>query len=542
MLTTTSGMLLLFARTAVVSGSEAQEHIIDSNKDECAKIRMSRKTLEQIRKVPIRYDPTRRSGYVSTHYEYYPVETDTEVVQTALNEWMSLLQRKQSSGGKDEIGWNCFVQDVEVGVVHAKEKLETQFDKPAVWRREEEEGEQSKYLNLLFVREIHQNLYEWQEASATDLSQKGQFKQFRFTRIQYVNIDGIGFMFENIGEKRLEDISGIYAEERRKVELSVVRYPIIPRPRQDSSIAIQRDRMEAINIRAAVAQESTRWQAVINKRLRDERAVAESRIEVFERHVQGWTQGLRQKTEEWAQGLLQAERERDESQKRQFAQEKKSLEDSNDQFQSEIMSLRSRITVTQQQLDSERVRHTEQLNERDEDVQQEASKRQQAEFDADQRIHQREEEIDHWIMMSMFIGGGVLTVLGLTIFVAVQRGYNEMSDDMEYELNAQLKRVKEPHPLVPEYPSAHANRLGVHEHPAVRDVFGMKEPWDVTPGEGFHVSRITKGGRTPRTTRGEGVDEPAGVSGVPVNEGQSECDVVEDQQEQMAEFAENFDI
>ena len=94
------------------------------------------------------------------------------------------------------------------------------------------------------------------------------------------------------------------------------------------------------------------------------------------------------------------------------------------------------------------------------------------------------------------------------IFFAVWRwrANKSASEDMECELNAQLKRVKEPHPLVPEYPSAHANRLGVHEHPALRDVFGMKEPWDVTPGEGFHVRRITKGGRAPVRTRA-GTDE-----------------------------------
>ena len=76
---------------------------------------------------------------------------------------------------------------------------------------------------------------------------------------------------------------------------------------------------------------------------------------------------------------------------------------------------------------------------------------------------------------------------------------------MEGELIAQSQMFKEPHALVPVVPSAHAGRLGVHENPAVRDVFGMPKHWDVTPGEGFHVARVTGGAMTtpgtPGTTR-----------------------------------------
>ena len=193
--------------------------------------------------------------------------------------------------------------------------------------------------------------------------------------------------------------------------------------------------------------------------------------------------------------------------------------------------LEARNAETRRELDLERSlhdAHDAQLEEQ-----------QQAAVEAEQRLREKEEGIDHWIMISMFIGGGILVVIGFTIFQLARRTYNEMYDDMEYELNEQLKRVKEPHPLVPAYPSAHANRLGVHEHPAVRDVFGMKEPWDVTPGEGFHVSRITSGGDTPGTSRGEVDDE---TTGVPVMEGMSEGDVMEHDKEQMAESAENFDI
>ena len=77
--------------------------------------------------------------------------------------------------------------------------------------------------------------------------------------------------------------------------------------------------------------------------------------------------------------------------------------------------------------------------------------------------------------------------------------------------------MKQPHEPVPVIPSVHANRLGVHEHPAVRDVFGMKEPWNVTPGEGFHVARITEGQVTTPGTMGyrvesrEGIEEPSEI-------------------------------
>ena len=111
------------------------------------------------------------------------------------------------------------------------------------------------------------------------------------------------------------------------------------------------------------------------------------------------------------------------------------------------------------------------------------------------KLQQKETEIDYWIIMLLLIGGGILAVIGLTIFVLAWKSYKQMSEDMMYQLDVQseIMRPYEPMPVVP---SAHANRLGVHEHPAVRDVFGMKEPWGVTPGEGIHVARITGGKKT----------------------------------------------
>ena len=140
-----------------------------------------------------------------------------------------------------------------------------------------------------------------------------------------------------------------------------------------------------------------------------------------------------------------------------------------------------------------------------EDLERELNREQQEVIQWKEKLREKESEIDYWIILALLIGGGIFAVIGLTIFVLARRSYKQMSDDMMYELNLQsdILRPYEPMPVIP---SGHANRLGVHEHPAVRDVFGMKEPWDVTAGEGFHVSRITGGNVTTRGTTRESTD------------------------------------
>ena len=110
--------------------------------------------------------------------------------------------------------------------------------------------------------------------------------------------------------------------------------------------------------------------------------------------------------------------------------------------------------------------------------------------------------------------GAFMLVIGYFVVALKWKANKEMSEEMREELTAQRERILTPHELVPVVPSVHANRLGVHEHPAVRDVFGMKEPWDVTPGEGFHVAYITAGYETTRGMTAEGTDE--GADPVPV--------------------------
>ena len=114
---------------------------------------------------------------------------------------------------------------------------------------------------------------------------------------------------------------------------------------------------------------------------------------------------------------------------------------------------------------------------------------------------ERKENDTMWGIASCSFGA-VLLVIGYFVVAMRWRAEEEHEEEMQGELIAQSQMIKTPHPLVPVVPSAHAGRLGVHEHPAVRDVFGMKEHWDVTPGEGFHVPRITSDGSTPGRTQG----------------------------------------
>ena len=150
-------------------------------------------------------------------------------------------------------------------------------------------------------------------------------------------------------------------------------------------------------------------------------------------------------------------------------------------------------------------------------------------------------ENDHILGIASCCVGAVLLVIGYFVVAMRWRAEEEHNEEMEGELIAQSQWMKKPHPLVPVVPSAHAGRLGVHENPAVRDVFGMPKHWDVTPGEGFHVSRVTSDGSTPGTTRGtrkssvvldvkeEDVEGAEGLPKVPENE----VDVVAEQGEQL---------
>ena len=96
-------------------------------------------------------------------------------------------------------------------------------------------------------------------------------------------------------------------------------------------------------------------------------------------------------------------------------------------------------------------------------------------------------------------------------WLVMRRKQKAMTTEMGQALKTLRERMMKDNDPLPVIPSVHANRLGVNQHPAVRDQFGMKEPYDVTPGEGFHVKRITEEGttktQTPKETPDEGEDE-----------------------------------
>ena len=124
-----------------------------------------------------------------------------------------------------------------------------------------------------------------------------------------------------------------------------------------------------------------------------------------------------------------------------------------------------------------------------------------------EQLQEKETEMDYWIIMALLIGGGIFAVIGLIIFMLARRTYKQMSEEKMYDLNAQSEIIR-PYEPMPVIPSAHANGLGIHEHPAVRDVFGMKKSWDVTCGLGVDVARITG----EKKTRQEATTESAELS------------------------------
>ena len=163
----------------------------------------------------------------------------------------------------------------------------------------------------------------------------------------------------------------------------------------------------------------------------------------------------------------------------------------NEQFQRDIQILHQRETAEEEllqlreSLENQRADFQRDLDDRQQAVinaeenlrrnLEEHEQQQQDAIDWKEKLQEKESEIDYWIIMALLIGGGILAVVGLTIFVLARRSYEQMSEDLMHQLDRQSE-IMRPYEPMPVIPSAHANRLGVHEHPAVRDVFGMKEP------------------------------------------------------------------
>ena len=237
--------------------------------------------------------------------------------------------------------------------------------------------------------------------------------------------------------------------------------------------------------------------------------------------------------------IMQEERKQQQRQFTQFA------EYQNEATQSERDRLKHWEEHNRDNIENERgdaVRRLTESMKREEEIKiQKANEELQYREERD-NLQREVEEKDQRFMMAMYIGGGILLVIGTLVMIWRWSGNKRNYQEMERALYDQRERMKRPHEPVPVFPSVHANRLGIHEHPAVRDVFGMKEPWDVTPGEGLPAMNITTTGGSGWTGgegRGEGVDEISTVSGT---KGEIADVAEEDLKAQIAELCENLNI
>ena len=98
----------------------------------------------------------------------------------------------------------------------------------------------------------------------------------------------------------------------------------------------------------------------------------------------------------------------------------------------------------------------------------------------------------HNTVILLCSGGTVLVVVLILCAAFHYRTRSVASRKMEIALRNQGARMLKANEPLPEIPSVHANRLGVNEHPAVRDRFGMEEVFDVTAGEGQDLVRIAR--------------------------------------------------
>ena len=619
MLSLAVGTLSLFARTAIVSGSEALPFI---HPHEGETMSMSEDTFEWLQTVKLRVEGL--SGPKNSQALSFP--RNDPYVETALKAWTTDL-KKMHMGRQTTPGEVIKVEDIDAQA----HEVELQFSNGVVvWK---EEYPQRKRVDLLIIRKTQPNRYEW-KIMVLSLTEDKDIKTVTSTEMYRRKIDTeITIHYEVEGkqhESRLTEISRPFFEQRvdnLKWEGTSVceehrpqmMQKGLPKHESDGRDAITRSFYDAVpELTAAIITQSTRCltqkdveatgfkahqeelariaEEKVNKAegtknslatdMADlDRELSQSKANVLELQKQLDDSATASETEreehkkresEWISEKLQLERKLNQVSERahetlQESEIRKTVErEAGDAFE-QLLQDRNRDQIkiqkeeAQRQLDEEQQRHNQELHDQNEAMQREVAAREQEKIHSEEELRQKESENEYLIIMALLIGGGVLAAVGFTIFVLARKSYNEMSDDMEYELNAQLRRVKEPHPLVPEYPSAHANRLGVHEHPAVRDVFGMKEPWDVTPGEGFHVSRITSGGGTPGTTRagtgeggdviieipdqsendaasGDSVSEKDRVSVVVENEVENANEAVEESQVQMIEGYEDFDI
>ena len=96
--------------------------------------------------------------------------------------------------------------------------------------------------------------------------------------------------------------------------------------------------------------------------------------------------------------------------------------------------------------------------------------------------------------MIILCGAGAVLIVLVVLFCIIYRRKAQPiafpgMDGGSADHRAKTWKANEPQPVIPR---VRANRLGVNEHPAVRDQFGMKEVFDVTPREGMNLVRIAR--------------------------------------------------
>ena len=95
-----------------------------------------------------------------------------------------------------------------------------------------------------------------------------------------------------------------------------------------------------------------------------------------------------------------------------------------------------------------------------------------------------------WILLCS--GCALLVVTVILCIVFHYNAQSVASQKMERALRDQRIRTLKANEPLPVIPRVHAKRLGVKEHPALRDQFGMMEVFDVTAGEGKDLVRIAR--------------------------------------------------
>ena len=694
MLSFTVGTVLFFARTAVIESAGQNQpasstFTTPTRPGDRWEIQITDDTLEWLKKTKTIASV---AGGHSNDFEsatYRPVEApvrpDDKTTELALGAWATAILNQdfahqddsRPGSTRDTRPIKVYSQSIDYMHRHHPQEMR-QLGTPIIWRAVEKHEvdsyrlslpssssssafhrwltngvqqdrsrdtlhEEDTYARHLIIRQIGPNLREWMEViQRTHVKGRPRHCQHVFLiQLDQHRVDQLRFLTSENDEKRLTDISDLFAHQR-KMDLERIiseislRNPsgikfqaeeqrsqrdlqsaqsrlqeIIQREEVEQMIseesyernAIQRDGIEGIHA-MAISKESMRWQLEIQKmkneydakERRQQQEIARFQTDNF-RDLQEMEKKYDSQKKEWHEDKERLKRMKDQLEKRQseidnlhkkqtklteswahekeeLKQEVQFLKEHNTQSQSEDdftaglklenKDLQSQLEILKSEIASVK-QHEKKLGQHAEDesklkeeiadlrndvavaqtaLDQAEDALKQATDDRRKREEELEPELDaererlktekekekhDQMMVFVYVGGGSLVVFAIFIAVWRWRANKKASDDMDQALNAQLKRVKEPHPLVPEYPSAHANRLGVHEHPAVRDVFGMKEPWDVTPGEGFHVARITKGEETPGTPR-EGTDEgdvTITIVGDPMNDPES-ADVVEE--------------